>query len=183
MKYLGSLCFAIVVILAATPSFAAPFYFDESINGPISGNPAYPTMLTAGIGDNVLKGGKDNDFSGDFISFTVPVSTSVTSIVIDLPASRNDFSFAISTDTIDWQNPSTFVYFGETDGELMGLNLLTELGIGALPDGPYWFYIGPDDGDMFDYELTFSITPEPGTGIMFIVGLGAVLWRTRRAAG
>lgn len=182
MRLLASLIFVFSVAVAAAPTSAAPFLFDESISGPLSGNRAYPTSLVADIGDNLVRGGKDYNFAGDFFAFAVPASATVSSIIIDLPTSQADFSFAISTALIDWQNPASFVYFGETDGDLMGLNLLTELGIGSLPDGPYWFYVGPDDGPMFDYQMTFSIVPEPATTALVLLGLGAVLCRARRAS-
>lgn len=168
-----------LLALCVTPAIANPFYYDEMLDGPLSNDRLDPTMLSADIGENVLRGDINSQFTGDFFTFNVPANATAPSLVVNTLTNPADFSLTVSSEPIDWQDQSGFVYFGETDDTLIGLNLLSELGIGPLPAGPYWFCFGPDDGALHAYEMTVSIVPEPGT-ILFLAVLFFVFMRHLR---
>lgn len=168
-----------LLALCVTPAIANPFYYDEMLDGPLSNDRLDPTMLSADIGENVLRGDINSQFTGDFFTFNVPANATAPSLVVNTLTNPADFSLTVSSEPIDWQDQSGFVYFGETDDTLIGLNLLSELGIGPLPAGPYWFCFGPDDGASHAYEMTVSIVPEPGT-ILFLAVLFFVFMRHLR---
>lgn len=160
-----------LVLACVAPSIAEPFFYDETIHGPLSNDRLIPSQLTADAGENVLRGQIDHTYVGDFFTFAVPFDASLTSIVVDSLTNPADFSFAIAAELIDWQDYDAFIYFGETDSSLLGMNLLAELGIPPLNAGSYWFFIGTDDGTMHDYQMTLSINPELPSVVFFAVGL------------
>lgn len=169
-----------VIIIAGfvtAQAHADPFHYDEAISGPLSNDLARPTSLAADIGLNMLIGEIDHSTTGDFFTFTVPLDASMPSIVVEVLSNPADFSFTLSRDVIDWQDQSAFLYSGETDDEMIGLNLLSELRIGELPAGSYWFFLGTDDGSLHDYQMSFSIHhPEPASALLLASGL----WCCRR---
>ncbi len=151
-------------------ALAAPFYYDESIDGPLSGNVSTPTILLAGAGENVLIGHIDGDTNPtDYFTFTA--GETMPSVVLDYLSEPADFHFALANQPFDWHTPwEEFLYTGDTDQWLIGHNLLDALGLPALPASPYFFAIGVGDGAAHDYRLTFTVAPEANAVVLLVLG-------------
>lgn len=179
------LLIGIAGILLAAPAAADTIVHNEAVDGPLSNDPNNATRIVLEGGRNILIGQISQESGGDYFTLEVPSSASMSSFVVDELSSPADFSLVIATSSINWQSRDGFVYFGETDQTLIGLNLLSELTIGPLQPGYYWFGFGPDDGSFHDYRLTMTIsTPEP-SALAFLsiatIALGRRIGRRRRS--
>lgn len=176
---------ALASFLLAAPAAADTIVHNEAVDGPLSNDPNHATQLVLETGRNILIGQISTATGGDYFTLEVPSSAAMSSIIVDELTSPADFSLVIATSSINWQSRDGFVYFGETDQTFIGLNLLSELAIGPLQPGYYWFGFGPDDGSFHDYRLTMTISmPEPSGLAIFTlatIALGRRIGRRRRS--
>jgi predicted outer membrane repeat protein len=138
-------------------SASLAFDHDESVDGPLSGDPANPTLLSPVLlGSNTVTGSVASASNpADYFAFAVPTGSSLEAIILDDLDPGADFWFDVRS-----LPGGEILYTGETDQENLGLNLLPAMGLAPLPAGSYRFAFGYDDVLDQAYALRFEIGRE-----------------------
>ncbi len=164
----------------------AQVLWDESINGPLSGNYLQPSIFPGlTLGPNYVRG--QTEIAPNPYGATVYPDC----FLISVPSGLQVEQVVLSSDITDlwiWIGDAGFSeqlgfvgYFGAGWPNLPPTNgdLLPQMGIGPVQSGTYGFYVqnmGPVPSTAH-YELDFSAVavPEPSGSMLLLVGLG--LWR------
>ena len=191
---------AILAIAASTASQAATVW-NESVSGDFSNLGTAPTLLSVGVGPNLIIGttGRINGVvDRDYFSFTVPAGQQLDTLTV-MPGTTalgvSALSFiAIQSGGQVTVNPAGgspaglmgYWHFGEND---IGSDILGVMGtspgasgfITPLPAGRYAFWIQDTGTGTASYRLEFGViaVPEPAAALLLLAGLGAVALKRR----
>lgn len=204
MKTTISLCLAATSLLLTSSLPAAVATFNEAGLGDFSSAPGTPTALNFVVGDNQLIGSvSTGSDTRDYITFTIAPGTQLTQLLVneyDNPAiggvldGNRGFHAIIAGAT-------SFIPNGGNIGSFLGSNHFDPPGAAgadylpvlaaaptggtgfSVPLGPgtYTYLIQQTGPEVSNYELSFTIVPEPGTyGWLALAGLSVVACRLRR---
>jgi hypothetical protein len=160
--------------------------WNESLNGPISGDYTVPTYMGQWQeGINTIIGETENEptgsswyVHGDYFRFIIPPSFQITSAFL----------------TIDNQRTSAWIGSGGFSEQLgfaanaTGGNLLSQWGLSSIGPGNYFMYMENGDRQAFttiaNYRLDFILTPVPEPSAWALLALGGAAfacfrWRRR----
>lgn len=188
----------LALLLAATPSAAGAFSYDEGIDGDLSGDRLAPTALVAALGSNTLSA---TSVAGDleYVHLSLPSGTSLVSLVLTSFSSTDDVAFialqAGGTFSVPAGSAAAgdllgYAHFGTgslAGGATVGNDMLDDLGVSAgaigfappLTGSDYTFWIQQTGPQPFGYTLDFQVIPEPRTGALVALGLVAIASRRR----
>ncbi len=192
--------FSRLVASLATFAFAhgaaAATIWDEGVNGDFSGNRLAPTALAVAVGTNTISG---STITGDvdYFTFTVPVASTFTQMVLSSYGATNVAFIAIQSGSIITETPGApnpanllgYLHFGPVQ---VGTDVLDEMGASngsspaaqgfALPLGPgdYAFWLQQGSPTPTSYSFDIVVVPEPSTGALFTLGLVALALVRRR---
>jgi len=189
----------LALLLAATPSAAGAFSYDEGIDGDLSGDRLAPTALLAALGSNTLSA---TSVAGDleYVHLSLPSGTSLASLVLTSFSSTDDVAFiAVQAGSAFSVPPASatpgdllgYAHFGSgslAGGATVGNDMLDDLGAAAdaigfvppLTGSDYTFWIQQTGPQPFGYTLDFQVVPEPRTGALVVMGLIALAARRRQ---
>lgn len=163
---------------------ASAITVDESFLSDLSGNFSNPAAFTLDIGSNSLIGqignngdtGATNGQDADYITFTVPAGTELTSINVDsyllVGSTGGSFFGYVAGTSFGGQGGGDIdgnVIFNAGSGEI-----LDNLGVaGTLAAGDYSFWLQETGNVTVDYSLNFSVSavPEPSVYALLIGSL------------
>ncbi|MFM7521558.1 MAG: PEP-CTERM sorting domain-containing protein [Planctomycetota bacterium] len=190
MNPLRRLATAALVALAfvshAVPHAAATTIWNESVNGPLSTDPASPTPLTVGVGSNSIIatiGGANRDY----FSFTLAPGQSLESFLLASYASSDAVSWIGLQAGASWtagDNVGSMIsqqHFGTAN---VGTNLLGITSTEPLTAGTYTVR-AQQAGTTTAYQFDLAVVPEPSTYAIALAGLacgGYSMWRRRKPA-
>lgn len=174
-------------IVACSAAFATPAstVWDEAGDGDLSSDGLAPTSLIVATGSNSIFGTVGDSGQGidrDYFTFTVPVDTALTSIMLlnNTSVSGSVSFMAIQggpqvTVTPAGAGVENLLAFGHYGSDQIGTDLLPALAIGftgALPSGTYSVWV-QETGGPAAYGLDFAMTPVPlpGAAILLCSGL------------
>ena len=178
-------------LLFSTAAHALTIH-DESVDGDLSGDPAAPTALAFGAGSNRVIGSvtTPSGDTRDYFSFTIGAGAALTGIVLDAYTPFDITFQALASGT------TSFIPSGATGGLFLGSSHLNGASVGndilplmeALPfgglgfstplgPGTYTYLIQQTGSELTQYTLDFQVIPEPGTGVLVALGLGALARR------
>lgn len=182
----------------ASPALAAQGYNESS--GDLSNDPAAPTPVTIGLGDNFISGttgratGTD-PIDADYFTFSLGADEVLDSILVLDGTTTHGVSFI----GIDSGSQFTLVGPGATgilgwmhyDDSVVGTNILDDMsvpnmgssGFGTLGAGTYSVWIQEaSPGDLVSYNFNFLVreVPEASTWAMMIAGFGLMGLAFRR---
>jgi len=175
------------------PSAQAVVVHDEGIDGDLSGAFAMPDPLAIGNGDNTIIGqmgnngdtGATNGQDADYVSITLGAGQSITAITVDAftfsPTNPGSsfFGYVAGAAFTGQANGDIddFVLFNATSGDV-----LDDLAGGPLDgEGTWSFWLQETSDTVVDYELTFTVVPEPSAPLMLVIGVAGLLAARRRA--
>jgi hypothetical protein len=186
--FLYSLCIAWSSIASAVT------IYDESIHGDLPKKPVpfdpdiFPDFLLP-EGESKVKGElvapATPEDTEDWFQFVVPPGTKLPDIEIVIP--EPDFGPPISVELyfFDIPTPDDYVWIGAVyggDPPVKALETPSVAGppLGDLPPGRYGIRMKTLEDPA--YEITFHLVavPEPTTGLLLILGIGAISLRRRR---
>ena len=166
----------------------AAVVWDESVNGSLSTDYLNPTGLgVLASGSNHIIGSTSYGQS-NFFTFTIGEGIELETLVVESWDSLDDVGFiAVGNGTVlptDPSNPDVTALLGyEHYGQPhVGLDILQLMGagpgsqgfLGSLGDGEYVFWV-QQNGVQADWDLSFNVIPEPGTGAFVVASLAVVL--------
>jgi hypothetical protein len=199
-----------LALVISGPASAATVW-NESVNGDLSNNPLAPTILTLAPGSNDVIGqaggppgpGALAPFDQDFFTFTVPTGhelTALDAVKAQLVDPADQFAFIaiqsgpqITYNVVPPFNPTAagllgWLHVARSD---QGTNILPAMGVagdgatgfvGPLGPGQYSVWL-QDDGQLFNYDLSFQIgVPESSTWAMMLVGFAALCFARYRSS-
>jgi hypothetical protein len=165
---------ALVAVAACTP-----LTYDEAVDGDLSGDPAAPTAVKLGLGDNTISGTVTTTAPADtrdFVTFSVPHGLQLTALHLaryrDLPSGEpgNRGFHAIAagpTSAIPGgATEASFLGGDHVDGIAEGTDLLPALADGEpagtgfsipLGEGTYTYVIQQTGPQLIGYALVFSL--------------------------
>jgi len=169
--------------------------FDEGISGDLSGNFAAPTPVSFVFGANTIVGeigdngntGATNGSDADYVSFTVPFGSSISSINID------NFNPAAGIGLGSFMGfTNSLVFNGQTGADINGSvifngasgDVLPAINGGPLGPGDYSFWVQETASTTVGYQFTFSQVPEPtSSGLLLATLTGFAMSRRQRPIG
>jgi len=174
---------AVAFVSHAVPHAAATTIWNESVNGPLSTDPASPTPLTVGVGSNSIIatiGGANQDY----FSFTLAPGQSLESFLLASYASSDPVSWIGLQAGASWtagNDPGLMIaqqHFGTVN---VGTNLLGITSAEPLTAGTYTVR-AQQLGATTAYQLDLAVVPEPSTCVMALAGIacGGYLVKRRR---
>jgi hypothetical protein len=197
---------ALAAALSAPAAHAATAW-DEAVSGDLSNVGTSPTVLSFGLGSNIVRGTTGRSASGvdrDYFSFTVPVGWQLDTLNVLVGTtftSPSDVGFiAVQAGPQVTVNPTGgsatgllgWVHYSVND---VGTDILGLLGIGPgasgfatpLPAGTYSFWVQDTATGVAAYNFDFRVTavPELPTAALLLAGVAALAGRraARRCAG
>ena len=181
----------VALLFSFSPLHAANW--TESLDGDLSNNSAAPTALTFAPGVNLVTGrmGKPDSrpLDPDFFTFTLAPGWSLTSIeVLSISLFDNSFYAIAAGTSINTSNPATHLSNTLISGAGEYLDDL------ALPNAPYFGGTGltaPLGAGTYtvwfqeaaierDYQMAYTVVPEPGTTCSLLGGAATLLHLRRR---
>jgi hypothetical protein len=173
---------AIAAGLASTA--AADVIWDEAVDGNLSNDPNSPTLLTFGVGDNIVRGttlGSSVIPSDgyDAFGFTIEAGWTLEAIVLNayLPATGGTTGFNFSSGA-PLPLGGTLIFGPGVGGAFVGSDFLADGGIAPLGANDYFMEIREFGGPLAEWELNFVVTPAPSA--MALLGLGGLVANRRR---
>ena len=189
------------LVLVSSPASAVLTY-DEGVSGDLSDTGSTPTVLTLGVGDNLIVGTTGHDTSGaidrDYFSFVIGGGQSLTAIDVLLGTETLGLSFIglqegnevrVSPNAADAAGLLGWTHFGADD---IGTDILDDMSVASagstgfsVPLGPGTYSIWLQEispGGAVPFRLNFVINevPEPATWMMMLLGFGGVGFAMRR---
>lgn len=185
---------------------AAPAAWDESTSGDLSNSGLSPTLISLGLGSNLIAG-TTGRIAGvvdrDYFRLTLPPGWQLDTLTV-LPGTTalgtSGLSFiAVQAGAQVTVNPTGgsatgllgWAHYGEND---LGTDILQIMGFGpgasgffgSLPSGSYAFWVQDTGTGTANYRFDFavSVVPEPAAEWLMLVGfavLGGLRVRRRRA--
>jgi hypothetical protein len=163
----------ILLLLFATAANAGVVW-DESVNGPISPNPATPTLVVFSVGSNYIVGSVTNAAPTnprDTITFTIPAGHTLTAIIMHAWGGNNTGFCAInsgntsivpSNPTIDFWMAGIHIDANLVDTDLLdpmhSASVTTQnLDASQLDPGDYCFLIQQTSPVLANYSLEFVL--------------------------
>ena len=176
------------VVLAASASHAAVVH-NETSDGDLSGVFGTPTALSFAFGDNTVVGqvGQNGNggaasapgagYDADYFSFDIAAGQTLTRIKVDgytVSGNAGNGSFVgyvAASSFVDQSTVDAWQFFSAGTGDL---------GFTPLGPGSYSFWVQENtvNSGSVDYQLTFTVVPEPGS--LALLGLGGVCLLGRR---
>lgn len=158
--------------------------WDEAVDGNLSNDPFAPTVLSFGVGDNIVRGrtlGSSTPPSDgyDVFSFTIDPGFSLDAIILSAysPATGGTSGFNFTTGSAAGAG-GTFIFGPGVGGDAVGSDFLVTQGVGTLGADTYFMEVREFGGPLADWELTFTVTPSPA-GVA-LLGMGGLLAGRRR---
>jgi hypothetical protein len=168
-----------ILLLTVAAVGCAPLAYDEGADGDLSSDPAAPTAVELGLGDNTLTGTVTTTAPADtrdYITFEIPHGMQLSALVLvsyrDLPAGTpgNRGFHAINAGATSFvpsaMTEASFLGGDHVDGVAEGTDLLPALADGepagtgfAVPLGPgtYSYVIQQTGPQLTRYELSFKV--------------------------
>jgi hypothetical protein len=188
-------------IAAGSPALAAVSY-DETASGDLSNSRSTPTIVSFGLGDNIVSGasGQANSvIDRDYFTFTLAAGQQLNAIEVltgTTSIGPGTLSFiGIQSGTQMTVDPASFsatgllgwTHYGPGD---IGTDILGEMGIGAgatgftppLGSGSYTVWVQEANVGTANYRFNFLVgsVPEPSTWAMMLAGFGLIGIAMRR---
>lgn len=178
--------------LTIMPGCGAVIY-NESINGDLSGSFGNPTLLNLTAGGNTViarmgnngNTGATNGYDADYFTVTLDPSETLVSITVDsylFGPFHPGVSFAAYVAASAFagqgaQNIHGRAFFNASSG-----NILDDFTGGPAPlgQGTYSFWLQETSDNLVDYQLTFTVVPEPSSLLLGACGVGLCLANRRR---
>lgn len=198
------LCAAWAQAALATADERVSTVWNEEQAGDLANSGASPTVLTLGLGSNLIIG-RTGRTAGvvdrDYFSFTLPEGWQLDTLSV-LPGTTavgtSGLSFiAVQAGSQVTVNPTGgsaagllgWMHYGEND---VGTDILQIMGFGggaigftgSLPAGSYAFWIQDTGTGVANYRFDFGVSavPEPAAGWLMLAGAAGLLaWRRRSA--
>jgi PEP-CTERM motif. len=190
--------------LSESPS-AAAIIWNESLNGDLSNVQGTPTALALASGTNSIVGAVEGDTDPrDFVSLTVPVGKTLSSITLFSYGSPDPQGFtgiqagaSFVGSPFSASSYAGYAHYGTgaVNGALPPTNLVGAdllpimanplLAVGAtgltvpLAAGTYTFVI-QQLGDAASYRFDYEVVPEPEVSSLCAAGLALLAWWRRR---
>lgn len=167
--------------------------YNESVNGDLSGLFGAPTPLNLATGANTIIArmgangnfGATNGSDADYFTVTVGSGESLVSITVD------SYSFSPNNPGVSFAGYVTAAGFAgqaaqDIDGSMLfnasSGNILDNFTGGPSPlgAGTYSFWFQETSSNLVDYQLTFTLVPEPSATLLGIFGATLFLANRRR---
>jgi hypothetical protein len=173
-----------ILVLSLATAANAGVVWDESVNGPISPNPATPTPIVLSVGSNFIIGSVTNispPNPRDVITFTIPAGHTLTSIILHAWGGGNTGFSAINagTTSVVPANPNIDFWMAgiHVDATFIDTDLLDamrdhsvttqNLDASQLDPGDYCYLIQQTSPVLANYSLEFilqgPVATEPTT--------------------
>ncbi len=186
-----SLALALVSLLSI-PAQAVVIH-DEGIDGDLSGVFATPDPLAVAAGANTIvaemgangETGATNGNDADYFSIVLGAGQSITAINVDA------YTFSPGDPNVSFFGYTSGSGFsgqggGDIDGNVLfnaaSGNVLPLLAGGPLGTGTWSFWVQETSANVVDYQLTFTVVPEPSTAALLMLGLGGLAIRRVRSS-
>ena len=164
---------------------------DEGLDGDLSGDFTMPDALVVADGANTIVGqignngdtGATNGQDADYLSITLGAGESITAITVD------SFTFDPTDPGMSFLGYVAGAAFtgqeaGDIDGNVLfsagSGDILPGLAGGPLGEGTWSFWLQETADTVVDYELTFTVVPEPSAPMMLVFGAAGLLAVRRR---
>lgn len=188
-----------LTLILALPLFGDVIH-DESMNGELSNDFENPTVLVFALGSNEVIGqigdngqtgaigldGMPADSDADYFRFDVAPERLVTGIDVQSftwvgdPPGASFVAYTIGSSFAGQGivDIKSFAFFDDVKNP----NILDNLVGAPLGPGTYSFWFQETENTIVDYEINFTVVPEP-TNMGICVMMSAVLfWRQRRCS-
>lgn len=184
----------LALISVGTLNAQAATAWNESISGDLSNDRLAPTVVSVGLGSNLVLGTTGNNGSGvdrDYFSFIVPDGSVLKAIQLlgNTSVSGGASFFALESGPQILTTPTgagveNLLGFAHYTNDEIGSDILPliEIGFsGALPSGQYSAWV-QDTGGPATYGFDFQIAavPESPSVAMLLAGLGLLSFVSRR---
>lgn len=175
-----------VVALMFAASAPGQVFWNEGVDGDLSGDRLAPNAFVLNPGANTLLGvlegvSNEGELDRDFFSITIPAGFELTQINLTSYVS-DDFAafigivpgsiFNLDPDDIAPSDLFGWTLFGPFD---VGVDLLAELGANGmgftppLPSGTYSFWV-QQTGSFTAWSADFVVVPAPGAALAVVMG-------------
>lgn len=184
------LTFSIVVFCGVIAFNAqAAIVYDEAVQGDLSNDHLSPTVVTLGVGQNLIMGSTVHQPSldRDFFTITIGTGQALSAIVLSSYTNTDDQSFFGMTNGnrfngLGFSDVSGWALIGALPGLSVGDNLLDDMAGGPIGPGAYSFWLQETAGNT-TYTLDYQVAavPLPAALPLFLsglLGLGAMARRT-----
>lgn len=177
-----------VIGLLGTTSLAAPFTYDELVNGDLVGA---SNIGTLGVGDNIITGTASTGPSGpsDLDEFILTLPSGLEFSAISTAFSNidnNAGAMNFQNYTRDIGDSNELINLGDWTSSSNGTNTMTPIQLtqmNASAGSTYRFTVFPNGSILSssaDWEWTVTVIPEPASMILLGLGSLAVIGRRHR---
>lgn len=179
--------------------------YNEAISGDLSNSGLTPTQLFVSLGLNDVLGSTGKSAAGvidrDYFTFTVPQGLELTGITVlsgtQTLGPLGESFIGMESGPELTVNPATatdatgLLGWDHYGLDNIGVNLLPQMGIssmnsigfsGPLPAGAYSFWVQEASVGSVNYDIEFTVAPEPATWTMLLTGMAAITGAARGAA-
>jgi len=185
----------LTVLLSANVSWSAPISWIESVDGDLSGDRLAPTPLAFDVGVNRVSGSMGlatgQPFDADVLTFEVTSGRQLVGIellALEPDAPIGEGIFVAIGEGVSIAPFDATLHLGDALVAGPG-DVLAQLATGTIYGAPgftaplgagsYTFWI-QETSTRADYELAFTVVPEPGSALMIGMGLTCLsIWRRR----
>jgi hypothetical protein len=176
-------------LLIAICGSAHALIYDEAILGDLSGDGLAPTPLVFDVGVNIIRGTMGTagpQLDADIFTITLEPGQFITEILlVEYDHSGVSFYAISGGQTITMDSPDNHLSNaligtpGDILPQLAFRSFAGGLGLARpIPAGTYtmWFQ---ETGGLVEYEMAYTVVPEPVSGLLAVTGLALVCARRR----
>lgn len=201
---LRAAAFALSFCLAFASSLASALpIWTEDVDGDLSSSAGAPTPLSIALGTNTVSGSVSaaSDDTRDYLTFTIGAGQQLSALLLQQwadgtsggPANTGFHAINLgATSFVPGQATiASFLGAAHIDFLPAGSDLLPGLGtggfgeigfVGPLGPGTYSYVIQQTGPELNRYVLDFVVTPEPGTAVLFGLGMAGLSAAGRRGS-